>query len=368
MPIPPGSGLRGVGVRGVAARGYGQTLAALTASAESSSYAAATLSALSANITGASHSSSVATGTLSFTLIGSSTSTSGASGTLIGNGYLTGSSLGSTLGTAQLSASGALVGADVTLSYGIGVLSTSTSLIATSASLSYASGTLTHFAALTGSTASTGYAQGTISTVPALVGSASVTSNAMGELSSYSAQAPPGTYYCIFETPQVRDRPPYLPDSSRVQVMLWRHFENRLRGVNVWQRSDGTFCVDTPANYEAAQTNPAAYFSDDPIGPDLTSTEQGLSDSNVNYPWNPYPGSTNSEIPGSYAYNTNWDQTTQDFVLDPFLVNFWQGGAENVITQETALVLTAAGFGDCIREAPAGTLYTENDYNGGYNQ
>lgn len=159
---------------------------------------------------------------------------------------------------------------------------------------------------------------------------------------------------CIFEPPWVRDRAPYLPDSSQAEYNLWRHFENRLRGVNVWQRSDGTFCVDTPANYEAAQTHPAAYFSDDPIGPDLTAEEQGLADSNVNYPWNPIPpqppfyDSTISEVPGAYVFATNWDQTTITEVLNPYLVTFWEGGSVNPITQAEALVLTAGGFGDCI--------------------
>jgi hypothetical protein len=157
---------------------------------------------------------------------------------------------------------------------------------------------------------------------------------------------------CIFLTPQVRDRPPYLPDSSARQVGLMRHFENRLRGVLVWERNDGTYCVDTTCNYEAAMTQPAAYLSDDPIGPDLTADFQGLTDSNVNYPWNPKPGSTNSTIPGSFAYNVNWDQTKQDFILDPYMIQWWQGGAANIVSQQQALALTAAGFGDCIGPAP----------------
>lgn len=171
---------------------------------------------------------------------------------------------------------------------------------------------------------------------------------------------------CIFETPQVRDRPPYLPNSSPAQVGLMRHYENRLRGVLVWQRNDGTFVQDTPSNYEAAQTNPAAYIQRGPIGPDLSGSEQ--TDTNVNYPWDLYPGSTFSEVPGAYAYNVNWDQTTELFVLPQYMTAWWQGGAENVITQATALVLTAAGYGDCIREAPPGTVYTQKDYAGGYNQ
>jgi hypothetical protein len=173
---------------------------------------------------------------------------------------------------------------------------------------------------------------------------------------------------CVFEPPLVKDRPPYLPDSSPRQYALWRHFDNRVRGVNVWKRSDGTYCVDTIANYESAQTHPAAYFSDDPIGPDLTTTEKGLSDSNVNYPWNPFPGSTNSEIPGSYAYNVNWDQTTQDFIQNPYLVRMWQGGALNIILQSDAIDLTQGGFGDCIDVAPPGSVYTAHQYKGGMNQ
>jgi hypothetical protein len=172
----------------------------------------------------------------------------------------------------------------------------------------------------------------------------------------------PVPYYgpdVIFECPQVRDRPPYLPDSSPRQVMLMRHFENRLRGVNVFQRSDGTFCVDTPANYEAAQTHPAVFFSDDAGSPDLTAEQQGLSDSNLNWPWNPFPGSTNSNVPGSYAYNVNWDQTTEDFVLNPHILAWFEGGTIIPITQQEALVLTGAGFGDCIGEV-APEPYTNN--------
>ena len=185
-------------------------------------------------------------------------------------------------------------------------------------------------------------------------------------------EAPPRGFdgLALFITPEVRDRPPYLPDSSRREVMLMRHYENRLRGVLVWLRNDGTYVVDTICNYEAAMTQPAAYISDDPIGPDWVppggSTEfQGLNDSNANYPWNPYPGSTNSTTPGSFAYNVNWDRTTQDFILNPYMIQWWQGGALNIITQAQALLLTVAGFGDCIADAPAGaSLGSEPDGQG----
>ena len=162
-----------------------------------------------------------------------------------------------------------------------------------------------------------------------------------------AATTTPGT--AVFLTPMVRDRPPYLPDSSQAQYNLWRHFENRLRGVIVWQRSDGTWVQDTPSNYEAAQTQPAAYFNDDPIGPDLVADYQ--TDTNVNYPWNPSPGSgafARGQSPGSFVYTQSWDGTHSTDVLDPFLSLYYQPGAENVVDQEEVLELTAAGYGDCI--------------------
>ena len=152
----------------------------------------------------------------------------------------------------------------------------------------------------------------------------------------------------IFQTPVVRDRPPFLPDSPPRGYALMRHYENRLRGVIVWELDDGTFAVDTPCNYEAAQTQPAAFFSDDPSGPDEVEVAPGLTNTNAPYPWNPFPGSTNSMAPGSYSFITNWDHTTEDFILEPHAVEWFQPAANNVVTQEDALALTAAGFGDCL--------------------
>lgn len=158
----------------------------------------------------------------------------------------------------------------------------------------------------------------------------------------------------IFLTPMVRDRPPYNPDSTPSQVGLMRHFENRLRGVIVWLLDDGTYVVDTACNYEAAQTQPAAFISNDPVGPDMTADFPALSNTNAPYPWNPFPGSTNSEVPGAYTYITNWDSTTQTFVLEPHVAveppnfSWWQPGAENVVTQAEAVILAQAGFGDCV--------------------
>ena len=48
-----------------------------------------------------------------------------------------------------------------------------------------------------------------------------------------------------FTPPLVKDRPTYNPDSTPVEKELWRHFENRERGVNVWILSDGSVVQDT---------------------------------------------------------------------------------------------------------------------------
>ena len=57
-----------------------------------------------------------------------------------------------------------------------------------------------------------------------------------------------------FTPPLVQDRPPFLPDSTEMEKSLWRHFENRIRGVNVWIMSDNSVVQDT-ATAENSNTN-----------------------------------------------------------------------------------------------------------------
>ena len=157
---------------------------------------------------------------------------------------------------------------------------------------------------------------------------------------------PPGQP-AYFRTPSVKDEAPYLPDSPAYQVRLYRHYENRRRAVNVWQRSDGTFVQDTPTTSDTDQSTPAAFFSDDPVGPyELI----GQNDTNVNYPWNPFPGAGPEapSNPGQFVYGTNWDGTTFTEQLDPYMARWFQPAATIEITQAEALVLTAAGYGDCL--------------------
>lgn len=161
----------------------------------------------------------------------------------------------------------------------------------------------------------------------------------------------------VFETPHVAVIPRWLPNSSPQQFLLYRHFANEVRGVNVWQCSDGTFRVDYPCNYEQAMTHPAAFFSDDPIGPDETPPGAGsipatdfpaLNNTNLAYPWNPFPGSTIEMEPGAYSTVYDIHEQRTEFTLNPYFTAWYQGGGIIGITQQQALVLTAAGFGDCI--------------------
>ena len=171
------------------------------------------------------------------------------------------------------------------------------------------------------------------------------------------APAPSGPTTILFETPHVAVIPRWLPNSTPQQYLLYRHFANMERGVNVWQCSDGSWRVDYPCNYEQAQTHPAAYFSAGPIGPDETPPGSGsvpaadfpaLNNTNLAYPWNPFPGSTISETPGNYSTVYDWTEQMTEFNLNPYFIAWYQGGGMIHVTQQQALALTAAGFGDCI--------------------
>ena len=61
----------------------------------------------------------------------------------------------------------------------------------------------------------------------------------------------------FFTPPLVKVVPPYGPDSTQAQYDLWRHFENRERGVNVWILSDGSVVQSdpTPENSNVDMSN-----------------------------------------------------------------------------------------------------------------
>lgn len=276
---------------------------------------------------GSSETPQTLTGTASFVATAAMNSVGGISipGTahFTGTAALTATSYFTLPGTAGFVASASITssGSVTTTLSGSALFSGSAALITTGSIVSHVSGTASFTASAS------------ITTTAAVI--TPVAPSAIGEPD------------CIFRTPGVQDEAPYLPDSPAHHVKLYRHFENRWRGVNVWQRSDGSFVQDTPTNNEAAQTAPAAFFSDDPVGPYEII---GQTDTNVNYPWNPFPGAgpESPSNPGQYVYGTNWDQTTFTEQLDPYMTTWFQPGATIEITHAEALVLTAAGYGDCI--------------------
>lgn len=115
-----------------------------------------------------------------------------------------------------------------------------------------------------------------------------------------------------------------------MQKDLWRHFENRERGVNVWQLSDGSFVQDT-ATPENSNTTMTAVYPWDVNNPQAPYVRAIFIDSGAN-PQSP---------------------TEHDTVHSPYPVAFFQGGASHVVTAAQAALLEAytsygTGYSDCI--------------------
>ena len=85
----------------------------------------------------------------------------------------------------------------------------------------------------------------------------------------------------FFTPPTIQDRPAYLPDSTPDQVELWRHFENRVRGVTVWQMSDNSFVQET-ATPENSNTNTTNVYPLDPNNPSAPYVRAIYIDVNAN--------------------------------------------------------------------------------------
>lgn len=83
-------------------------------------------------------------------------------------------------------------------------------------------------------------------------------------------------------------------------MALWAHFENRIRGVDVFALSDGTYVQETatPENGNTA----------------------------IPYPWNPdYPSAP-------FSYVTNFDGTVTTATVDPYIIFRYAGGSTWPIT------------------------------------
>jgi hypothetical protein len=130
-----------------------------------------------------------------------------------------------------------------------------------------------------------------------------------------------GIYNLYFFTPVVGDEPPFLADSSAVQIGLWRHNSPGIRGVNVFLLSDGTYAQDT-----------------------ATAENQNVS---VPYPINfSYPGDP-------IVSTTNWDGSVIETYINPYVVRQYFGGTYNgPLANEEITALSAAGYGGCLVDAP----------------
>ena len=116
----------------------------------------------------------------------------------------------------------------------------------------------------------------------------------------------------FFTPPTVKDIAPYLPDSSGLQVRLFRHYATRYRGVNVYLLSDGTFVQDT-ATVENGNTGyPLPWIINDPANEYLTVFN----------------------IDGSVTHT----------LLNPHIAKIYEGGHRHPLTNKEAAALTAAGY------------------------
>jgi hypothetical protein len=134
---------------------------------------------------------------------------------------------------------------------------------------------------------------------------------------SYSGGGQTGGPLFSFQTPIVKDIPNYLPETkSVIAVMLWRHYQLKSRGVNVFILSDGSVVQDT-ATPENSNTNiPLPWITNNPSGP--------------------------------YSYTTNFDGTIETASLPVWINYVYVGGHQYTINQYECNVLTAAGYADRI--------------------
>lgn len=120
-----------------------------------------------------------------------------------------------------------------------------------------------------------------------------------------------------FTPPLVKTVPPFGPDSTQAQVDLWRHYENRYRGVNVWILSDGSVVQSdpTPENSNVDMSN--ILPGDSLLGKDPYVTSIYID-----------PGA-NPQVPTIHTTSHN-----------PYVVAKFYGGSTYTITAAQATLLT----------------------------
>ena len=130
----------------------------------------------------------------------------------------------------------------------------------------------------------------------------------------------------VFLTPVVYDTARFTPDSTPVEVGLWRYFKNIGRGVNVFQLQDGTFVQDTPTIENANSAVPYPILTTgDKLDENGNLVHQYLAES-----WG---------IPGVNAA----PNVTTTYQPNP-VVRIFHGGHKHIVDDATAAQLTAAGY------------------------
>ena len=133
-----------------------------------------------------------------------------------------------------------------------------------------------------------------------------------------------------FTPPLVDLVPTFTPDSTQDQIDLWRHFENRIRGVNVWILSDGNVVQSDPSP-ENSNTDMSAVFPWDVNNPSAPYVRSIFIDAGVR-----------PQVPSEH-----------DVSHSIYPVAYFQGGSSHVLMSAQVTLLTnytafGIGYGACI--------------------
>jgi hypothetical protein len=134
--------------------------------------------------------------------------------------------------------------------------------------------------------------------------------------------------------------PPYLPETQGQAFALFRHYELRQRGIDIFVMSDGSVVTDRPVQLS--------------VGPPATFSVTGSP-----YPWNPTQspidttnpatGGEQPPVKGSFPYVHVDNPLASPEVLEvstsPYCVSWFRGGVTSyTISNAMYAILLAAGF------------------------
>ena len=140
--------------------------------------------------------------------------------------------------------------------------------------------------------------------------------------------------------PSVRVVPPFLPDTTGQAFALFRHYELRKRGVNIFVLSDQSVVTDYAV--ELSVGPPAVYSTVGSPYP-WNSTQSPID------PTNPATGGEQPPVKGSFPYIHVDNPLVSPEVLEvstsPYCVSFFRGGVTSyLISDAMYAILLAAGF------------------------